>query len=69
MFLAKDSINLEMGPFIIMVIMGLKFPEKFSRILLLFSDTGVISAVNVKSNLPPAAPKTTLFGLISSFFL
>src|SRR5690606_25444649 len=65
--LANVSINLPIGPLIIIAIIGLKLPSKDNFTSELVSDTSFISAVRVKGNLAEAAPRITLFGATFSF--
>jgi hypothetical protein len=61
-FPANVSINLPIGPLIIMAIIGLKSPSKSSLTALDVSETASILATNVNGSLSLAAPKTILEG-------
>src|SRR5690606_29174754 len=62
--LARVSINLLIGPLIIIAIIGLNSPSKNNCISVLSSAISFNFAVNVKGNLLEAAPKTiSEFGL------
>jgi hypothetical protein len=53
---ANVSINLPIGPLIIMAIIGLKSPSKSSLTALDVSETASILAINVNGSLSLAAP-------------
>ena len=58
MFCESVSINLLIGPFTIIAIIGLKSPSKYNCTSVLFASNAFKLPVNVKGNLLDAAPKT-----------